>query len=130
MKTVSRIKGDRALYAYLQTAVRHAAINRLPKERIYKDAVPLEKIPNLSDKSFWTVLYDRQDSAALAEAIASVPQVYRAALFYHFALEFTIKETASVLNISLPAAKQRLVRGKKLLIKALEEKGSFEHGTK
>ena len=128
MKTVSRIKSERDLYAYLQTAARHAALNRLPKEKIYKDAIPLDKLPNISDNSFWTVLCERLDYTALAEIFTTIPLTYREALYYHFVLEFTIKETAAALNIGVPAAKQRLVRGKRQLIKAIHEKGCFEHG--
>ena len=41
MKTVIRIKSERDLYYYLQSAAKHAALNRLPKKQIYTDAIPL-----------------------------------------------------------------------------------------
>jgi len=130
MKTVSRIKTERDLFYYLQSAAKHAALNRLPKKQIYTEAVPLEKASNISDNSFWHMLCERLDYAALAEVLADIPPIYQEALYYHFILEFTIKETAATLHISLSAAKQRLVRGKQALTDAIQKKGCFEHGIK
>lgn len=130
MKTVIRIKSERDLYYYLQSAAKHAALNRLPKKQIYTDAIPLEKAPNIPDNRFWDMLCERLDYTALAEILADMPPIYQDALYYHFILEFTIKETAAALHISLSAAKQRLVRGKQVLTAAIQEKGCFEHGIK
>ena len=60
--------------------------------------------------------------------IAAMPQIYREVLYYHFVLEFTMPEVAQSLNLKLTTAKQRLVRGKKLLLQALEKEGSFDYG--
>ena len=130
MKTVSKIKDAHDLFYYLQSAARNAALNRLPKKKVYTEAVPLHETWNLSSDSFWQELCDDLDYEALTEAIASLPQTYQEALYFHFVMEFTIKETASLLQIKLATAKQRLVRGKQMLQKAIREKGCFDHVVK
>ena len=60
--------------------------------------------------------YDR-----ILQVIASLDDIYRDALYAHFVLELSIPETASLLNCKTATAKQRLVRGKKLLQKQLLE---------
>ena len=121
MKTVSRIKNERDLYYYLQSAAKYAALNRLSKKQPYAEAVPLEQVPHLSDNSFWQLLHRQPDYDSLTQNIAALPRIYWEALYYHFVVGFTIAETAAALHISVPAVKQRLVRGKKLLAQALEE---------
>ena len=60
--------------------------------------------------------YDR-----ILQVIASTDDIYRDALYAHFVLELSIPETESLLNCKKSTAKQRLVRGKKLLQKQLSE---------
>ena len=130
MKTVSKITDEKDLFYYVQTAAKHAALNRLPKKKIYTESIPLEDAPFVSDNGFWAALCDKLTYEALVEAIVAIPETYREVLYFHFVMEYTIKETASLLNIKVATAKQRLVRGKKALIQAIQEKGVFEHGIK
>lgn len=130
MKTVSKITNKTDLFFYVQTAAKHAALNRLPKKKIYTESIPLDKVPFISDNGFWRELCDKLTYEALVEAIAAIPDTYREVLYFHFVMEYTIKDTANLLNIKVATAKQRLVRGKKALIQAIQEKGVFEHGVK
>lgn len=55
----------------------------------------------------------------IVEAIASLDEIYRDALYYHFVLEMSVPEVAKLLDCKVSTVKQRLVRGKKLLHKQL-----------
>lgn len=127
MKTVSKIEDPKDLFYYLQSAARNAALNRLPKKQVYTEAVPLHQMWSLSDSSLWSELCEKLDYEALTEALSSLPQTYQEALYFHFVMEYTIKETAALLQITVSAAKQRLVRGKQMLQEAIREKGCFDH---
>jgi len=65
---------------------------------------------------------ERAESAAeLRDALVHIPCRYRAAVVLHDAEAFTAGEVASVLGISLPAAKQRIRRGRMMLVSALSQ---------
>lgn len=127
MKTVIKIDDPKDLFYYLQTAAKNAALNRLPKKQVYSDAVPIHELWDLSNGSFWQELYDILDYEALVNIIADLPETYQEALYLHFVMELTIKETADMLQIKVSTAKQRLVRGKQYLIQKIREKGCFDH---
>ena len=129
MKTVVKIEDPKDLFYYLQSAARNAAINRLPKKQVYDDAVPVHELWNLSGGNFWQELCDKLDYEALTEVITDLPPTYQEALYLHFVMELTIKETADMLQIKVSTAKQRLVRGKQYLIQKIREKGCFDHVT-
>lgn len=127
MNTVSRIREERDLRWYLHAAAHNAALNRLPRKKPGEELVSLEDAPELSGGDLWQELCDRLDAEALTGVLASLPRTYREALYFHFVLEFSVKETADALQIKVPAAKQRLVRGKRLLAQRIREKGCFDH---
>ena len=55
--------------------------------------------------------------------------MYREVLYYHFVLGLTVPEVAKGLDLKLATAKQRLVRGKKALLDAIEKEGGLNYGT-
>lgn len=54
-------------------------------------------------------------------AIRKIPSPYNEALYLHYVRDFTVKQTAKLLGRKTETVKIQLVRGKKLLIKALSE---------
>lgn len=128
MKTVSKIVNKTDLFYYVLTAAKHAALNRLPKKKLYDEAVPMDDAPAMSDNSFWETLCNKLTYEALLEAVTAVPETYREVLYYHFVMGFSVKETASLLNIKVATAKQQLVRGKKALVQAAEKRGVVDNG--
>ena len=113
--------------ADLLKAVKHQAIDYLRKKRSQQaatDAERTEALKNIAEPSNDRLVemisngmaYDR-----ILQVIASMDDIYRDALYAHFVLELSIPETASLLNCKKATAKQRLVRGKKLLQKQLSE---------
>ncbi len=57
----------------------------------------------------------------LEDALARVPAIYRVPVVLHDALEWSGPEIAAAMEIGLPAAKQRLRRGRMMLVSALAE---------
>lgn len=57
----------------------------------------------------------------LEDALVRLPFVYRSAVLLHDVLDWTTKRLAEELGISLPAAKQRLRRGRMMLVSALAD---------
>lgn len=57
----------------------------------------------------------------LEDALVHMPMVYRAAVVLHDAEELTVAQIADLQGVSLPAAKQRLRRGRMMLVSLLAE---------
>ena len=128
MKTVSTIKDAKDLRYYVLRAAENAAYNRTRQTKHYSATVPLHDAPFVSDRSFWNKVCTQMDYERLVHLISELPPIYREVLYYHFVMEFSIPEVARGLDITLSAAKQRLVRGKKLLIQKVEGERSLYYG--
>ena len=129
MKTVASIANEQDLRYYVLRAAENAAYNRTRQTKHYTQAVPLEDVSYvLPSGEFWETICAKLNYETLVGIIAAMPQIYREVLYYHFVLEFSMPEVAQSLNLKLATAKQRLVRGKKLLLQALEKEGSFDYG--
>ena len=57
----------------------------------------------------------------LEDALARLPAMYRAPVVLHDALGWAAREIATTMHVSLPATKQRLRRGRMMLVSALAE---------
>lgn len=77
----------------------------------------------MPDDALVEKIHDRIEYKKIVSAIASMGDIYRDALYYHFVLELSVPETAKLLNCKVSTVKQRLVRGKKLLHVQLFERG-------
>lgn len=129
MKTVSTISDPADLFYYLMRAAENAAYNRTRQTRHYADALPLEEELVGSNQSFWESLCTKLDYAQVKRVIGSLPPMYREVLYYHFVLGLTVPEVAKGLDLKPATAKQRLVRGKKALLDAIEKEGGLNYGT-
>ncbi len=125
MHTVGKIADARDVYYYMLRAAKNAAISLLRRKNVGPDLVDMEGTDALSDKDFWERLALQQDYEQLVQAISDLPEIYRDMLWRHYVLELTVPEIAAELQMKLPAAKQRLVRGRKLLFSRLEERGGL-----
>ncbi len=65
------------------------------------------------------VMERAEDRDALLDALIRLPASYRSAVLLHDLEGLTAAEVAEVQEVSLPAAKQRLRRGRQLLVSAL-----------
>lgn len=84
------------------------------------DVPDSEEMP---DDALVEKIHNRIEYKKIVSAIASMSDMYRDALYYHFVLELSVPETAKLLNCKVSTVKQRLVRGKKLLHVQLFERG-------
>lgn len=64
----------------------------------------------------------------LRDALLALPAIYRSAVVLHDAEGWTMAEIAAVQGIALPAAKQRLRRGRMMLVSSLAEPPRGESG--
>lgn len=128
MKTVSTIKEEKDLYYYVMRAVENAAYNRTRQTKYYTAAIPLDDAPFVSDHSFWDTVCTQMDYDCLVRIISDLPAMYREVLYYHYVLEFSMTKVAQGLDIKLSTAKQRLVRGRKLLMQEIEKERSLHYG--
>ena len=127
ISTVRKIREAEDLGNYVLRAAKNAALNRSRTAKECASVADVDKLPNVSDDSFWETVSSKVLYDDLVRAIADMPELYREALYHHYVLEFSVKETAETLQLKPAAVKQRLVRGKKLLLKALgqpEEDGN------
>lgn len=128
MSTVGKITRPADVRLYVLRAAKNAALNRTAAVNRREAELPPDDACPMSDADFWSVC-SGSDYQRLLELFAAMPEVYREALYDHFVLGFTVREVAAALDIKVSTAKQRLVRGKKLLLQKLEEEGYTNHGT-
>lgn len=128
MKTIKTITNQQDLFYYLMRTAENAAYNRTRQTRHYTAAIPLDDVPHVSDRSFWDTICTKMDYECLIKLISELPKTYREVLYYHFVMEFSIPEVARSLDIKLSTTKQRLVRGKKLLVHKIKQEGSLYYG--
>ena len=102
---------------YLAVVVRNAAINILRSNKRHESVVQeLSARDNTEVESFDNYGYNE-----LVEAIKQLPQLYKDVLFLHYVEDFSVKETAEMLNLSKGTVYKRLERGKTILADILEE---------
>lgn len=133
---VRSIKNNVDLRNYLLKATKNTALNKInvkKRENVSLNTVDeykIDKIALLSDDDFLDVICNKINYNEIIEAIKLLSDKYRDVLYYHFVLEFSIPQTAKSLNQTLSTTKQRLVRGKKLLLNLLGLKGDENNGNK
>ncbi len=67
------------------------------------------------------VLEQAEARDQLEDGLARLPAAYRVVVVLHDAADWPVREIAGALEIGLPAAKQRLRRGRMMLVSALDE---------
>lgn len=116
-------RGDATLGAWLRRILHNLAIDRA---RRATHEVIVEEIEERWQDDDYTV-----DPAAVAlraetreeleDALVRLPFIYRLPVILHDVEGWTVREIAETAEISLPAAKQRLRRGRMALVSALAE---------
>jgi RNA polymerase sigma-70 factor (ECF subfamily) len=127
MQKIGSIQEAADVRSYLLKATKHQAIDHLRKRQRQRTVMNAERedalksIVELSDNQLVDMISNGIAYDCILRVIASLDDIYRDTLYAHFVLELSIPETASLLNCKTATAKQRLVRGKKLLQKQLLE---------
>ena len=126
---VRDIKDEKDLRNYLLKATKNTAINKVKSKRRENTSLDtiieydMNDFEELSDDTFIEFLCNKIDYDQIVEAIKNLNEKYRDVLYYHFVMELTVPQTAKILNQLTTATKKQLVRGKKMLLSLLEEKG-------
>lgn len=112
---------------YLLKATKNTALNELKRKG--RGVIPLELVnewedgEDLPDDAFLDLICDRAEYDRVLHAMLKLDEPYRDILYYHFVLELSVPEAAKRLGRKPATAKKQLVRGKKLLLKALDAEG-------
>lgn len=116
-------RGEASLRTWLHQILYHQAVDRA---RHHAHELSVEDVEaHWRDEDYSVdaeAIIERADSvAALRDALVHLPHHYRSAIVLHDAEGFTAGEIADILGISLPAAKQRIRRGRMMLVSALSK---------
>jgi len=112
-----------ALPAWLNRAVVNLAIDR---SRRHRDELSIDSVEERWHDDDYTVDPDRvlaraEERDALEDALARLPAIYRVPVVLHDGGAWTAREIAQAVGAGLPAVKQRLRRGRMMLVSALDE---------
>ncbi len=119
----SQYRGEASLRTWLHHVLHNLAIDRV---RHHAHELDVEEVETLwHDDSYSvdpTVVAERVESIEeLHEALIHLPYHYRSAVVLHDAEGFSANEIAAILDISVPAVKQRIRRGRMMLVSALSQ---------
>ena len=117
-------RGDASVATWLHRILYHLAVDQSRRAR----DVPTDDLAALADEHWredsWTVdaaevVARAETRAELEDALIRLPVIYRGVVVLHDAERLTVAQIAELLEIGLPAAKQRLRRGRMMLVSAL-----------
>lgn len=118
-----QFRQDASLAPWLRRILHNLAIDRV--RRSSRDVVVEEVEEKWLDDSYTVdpaVVAERaQTREELEDALVRIPFNYRTAVVLHDVEDWKVREIAEVQGITLPAAKQRLRRGRMMLVDALAE---------
>ncbi len=113
--------------AALRGWLRRSLVNRvIDRSRARHDELDIEAVETEWADDAWTVQPERVLERAelrdeLEDALTRLPAILRIPVVLHDAVGWTSPEIAEAMGIGLPAAKQRLRRGRMMLVSALAE---------
>lgn len=113
--------------AALQGWLRRSLVNRvIDRSRARHDQLDVDAVEHEWAEDAWTVqpeaVLDRAELRdELEDALARLPVILRVPVVLHDALGWTAVEIAASMGAGLPATKQRLRRGRMMLVSALAE---------
>jgi RNA polymerase sigma-70 factor (ECF subfamily) len=118
-----QLRDTAALGAWLRRSLVNRVIDR---SRVHRDELDIESVEADWRDDHFSVQPERVLERAelrdeLEDALTRLPVSYRIPVVLHDALDWTNPEIAAALRITLPATKQRLRRGRMMLVSALAE---------
>lgn len=121
IERAAQYRGDASVRTWLHQILYHLAIDRARHHAHEVSADDVES--RWRDETYSVdadVVLERAESASeLRDALVHLPQHYRSAVVLHDAEGWPSSEVARVLGISVPAAKQRVRRGRMMLVSTL-----------
>jgi RNA polymerase sigma-70 factor (ECF subfamily) len=126
LQRAESFRGEASLASWLHRILHHLAVDRFRRDR--EDAtedVGLVAEDRWRDESYTVdsaIVVERAETREeLQDALVRLPVIYRTVVVLHDAEEMTVAQIADVQGVSLPAAKQRLRRGRMMLVDALAQ---------
>lgn len=123
MEKSNQYRGEAPLGAWLRRILHNLAIDRA--RRAVHEVVVDEVEDRWRDDEYTVdpaaVALRAETREELEDGLARLPFNYRTAVILHDVEGWTVKQIAEVTEVSLPAAKQRLRRGRMALVSALAE---------
>jgi len=126
LQRADSFRADAALATWLHRILHNLAVDHFRRDR--EDAtedIEREVEEKWHDDSYTvdvaTVVERAETREELQDALVRLPVIYRTAVVLHDAEAMTMAEIADVQGIGLPAAKQRLRRGRMMLVSALAQ---------
>lgn len=124
LERADTFRQDSSLATWLRRILHNLAVDQARRRReIPVDDLVAEVEARWNDDRYTvdaaTVVARAETRDELADALIRLPVIYRAAVVLHDAEGLTAREIAQVQGIGLPAAKQRLRRGRMMLVDEL-----------
>lgn len=118
-----QLRDPSALSAWLRRSLVNRVIDRA---RVHRDELDIDEVEADWHDDHWSVapelVLERAElREELEDALARLPVVYRVAVLLHDVLGWTGPEVSAATGAGLPATKQRLRRGRMMLVSALAE---------
>ncbi len=124
LERAAGFRGDSSLTTWLHRILHNLAVDAARRNRELAADDVADEVERRWQQDSYTV--DATEVAVraetrddLLEAMAHLPVAYRAAVVLHDAEGMTMREVAQVQGVGLPAAKQRLRRGRMMLVSEL-----------
>ncbi len=124
LERIDGFRGESGVATWLHRIAYHLAVDRARRDR----EVPSEDTAAMVEARWREDSYTvdaaevvarAETRAELEDALIRLPVIYRVVVVLHDADRRTVAEIADLLEIGLPAAKQRLRRGRMMLVSAL-----------
>jgi len=126
LQRAGSFRGDASLATWLHRILHNLAVDRFRADR--EDAtedIERELEQRWQDDAYTvdaaTVVERAETREELEDALVRLPVIYRTAVVLHDAEGMTVAEIADVQGVGLPAAKQRLRRGRMMMVDALAQ---------
>ena len=126
LQRADSFRAEASLATWLHRILHNLAVDHFRRDR--EDAtedIEREVEEKWRDDSYTvdaaTVVERAETREELKDALVRLPVIYRTAVVLHDAEAMTVAEIADVQGIGLPAAKQRLRRGRMMLVSALAQ---------
>mgnify|MGYP001817929874 CR=1 FL=1 len=124
MERADSFRGEASLATWLHRIAHNLAVDRVRRDReVPVDNIVAQVEARWRDDAYTVdaaaVVARAETRAELEDALVRLPVAYRAAVVLHDAEGLTVSEIADIAQISLAAAKQRLRRGRMMLVSAL-----------
>jgi RNA polymerase sigma-70 factor, ECF subfamily len=124
LERAGTFRGDSSLATWLHRILHNLAVDRARRDREDPTADMVATVDARWGEASYTVdaaavVTHAETRAELEDALIRLPVIYRAAVVLHDAEGLTAREVAEVQGIGLPAAKQRLRRGRMMLVDEL-----------